>query len=55
MIKRQQRIDWIAAVEKEYFAAKSAAELLQAQLRADPNYGRSEVRSIMEKLPDERR
>lgn len=41
MIKRQQRIEWIAAVEKEYFAAKSAAELLQEQLRADPNYGRS--------------
>jgi hypothetical protein len=41
MIKRQQRIAWIAAVEKEYFAARSAAELLQAQLRADPNYGRS--------------
>src|SRR4051794_13246177 len=41
MIKRQLRIAWIAAVEKEYFAARSAAELLQAQLRADPNYGRS--------------
>src|SRR5947207_14146374 len=41
MIKRQQRIEWIAAVAKEYLAARSAAELLRAQLRADPNYGTS--------------
>jgi hypothetical protein len=41
MIERQQRIEWIAAVEKEYFAALSAAELLKAQLRIDPKYGRS--------------
>jgi hypothetical protein len=41
MIKRQQRIEWIAAVAKEYLAAKSAADLLKAQLQADPNYGRS--------------
>jgi len=39
MTKRQQRIEWIAAVAKEYFAAKSAADLLNAQLQADPNYG----------------
>jgi hypothetical protein len=36
MIKRQQRIEWIAAV------AKSAADLLKAQLQADPLYGRSQ-------------
>ncbi len=42
MIKRQQRIKWIAAVAREYVAALSAAELLKAQLRADPNYGRSQ-------------
>jgi hypothetical protein len=29
MIKRQQRIEWIAAVAKEYLAAKSAADLLK--------------------------
>lgn len=39
MIKRQQRIEWIAAVAKEYQAAKSAAGLLKAELQADPNYG----------------
>lgn len=39
MIKRQQRIEWIAAVAREYLAAKSAADLLAAQLHADPNYG----------------
>lgn len=39
MIKRQQRIEWIAAVAKEYLAAKSAADLLRTQLQADPNYG----------------
>ncbi len=41
MIKRQQRIEWIAAVAKEYLAAKTAADLLTTQLQADPNYGRS--------------
>src|SRR5271157_2142790 len=41
MIKRQQRIEWIAAVAKEYLAAKTAADLLATQLQADPNYGRS--------------
>ena len=41
MIKRQQRIEWIAAVAKEYLAAKSAADLLATQLQADPNYGDS--------------
>jgi hypothetical protein len=40
MIKRQQRIERIAAVAKEYLAAKSAAHLLKAQLQADPQYGR---------------
>jgi collagenase-like PrtC family protease len=39
MIKRQQRIEWIAAVAKEYLAAKSAADLLKTQLQANPNYG----------------
>jgi hypothetical protein len=42
MIKRQQRIERIAAVEREYVAARSAADLLKAQLKADPNYGRSQ-------------
>ena len=42
MIKRQQRIGWIAAVAREYLAAKSAAVLLKAQLQADPNYGWSQ-------------
>ena len=41
MIKRQQRIEWIAAVAKEYLAAKSAAVLLSAQLQANPKYGRT--------------
>ena len=39
MIKRQQRIEWIAAVAKEYLAAKSAADLLNEKLTADPDYG----------------
>jgi hypothetical protein len=39
VIRRQQRIARIAAVAKEYLAAKSAANLLRARLRADPNYG----------------
>ena len=42
MIRRQKRIEWIAAVAKEYLAAKSAADLLKAQLQADPNYGGSQ-------------
>ena len=42
MIKRQQRIEWIAAVAKEYLAAKSAADLLKRELQADPNYGRKQ-------------
>jgi len=42
MIKRQQRIEWIAAVAREYLAAKSAADLLKPQLQADPNYGRNQ-------------
>lgn len=41
MIKRQQRIEWIAAVAREYLAATSAAGLLATQLQADPNYGDS--------------
>ena len=41
MIKRQQRIEWIAAVAREYLAAKSAAGLLATQFQADPNYGDS--------------
>jgi hypothetical protein len=39
MIRRQQRIKWIAAVANEHLAANSAADLLKAQLKADPNYG----------------
>lgn len=39
MIKRQRRIQQIAAVAKEYLAAKSAAGLLREELQADPNYG----------------
>ena len=42
MIKRQQRIERIVAVAKEHLAAKSAADLLSAQLQADPNYGSSQ-------------
>jgi hypothetical protein len=42
MIKRQQRIVWIAAVAREYLAAKSAADLLNVRLQADPNYGRNQ-------------
>jgi hypothetical protein len=42
VIKRQQRIEWIAAIAREYLAAKSAADLLRSQLRADPNYGSSQ-------------
>src|SRR5580704_4559051 len=42
VIKRQQRIEWIAAVAKEYLAAKSAADLLKTHLQADPNYGASQ-------------
>ncbi|MCA9153315.1 MAG: hypothetical protein KDA62_12325 [Planctomycetales bacterium] len=41
MIRRQQRIERIAAVAREYLAAKSAADLLMTQLQADPNYGRT--------------
>jgi len=42
MIRRQQRIEWIAAVAKEYLAARSAADLLKARLQVDPNYGESQ-------------
>jgi hypothetical protein len=42
MIRRQQRIVWIAAVAREYLSAKSAANLLKAQLQTDPNYGRNQ-------------
>ena len=41
MIKRQQRIERIAAVARESVAAKSAADLLKAQLQ-----GRSELRAV---------
>lgn len=40
MNKRQFRIDRIEAVLKEYFAAETAAELLGAEMRADPSFGR---------------
>jgi hypothetical protein len=39
MIKRQQRIERMRAVEREYLAARSAAELLEDRLRADPSWG----------------
>lgn len=39
MIRRQQRIEWIVAVAREYLAAKSAADLLKTQIQADPNLG----------------
>jgi hypothetical protein len=39
MIKRQQRIGRITAVLQEYFAAKTASDLLTAQTDADPGYG----------------
>jgi hypothetical protein len=42
MIKRQQRIERIAAVARECVAAKPAADLLKEQLKADPNYGQSQ-------------
>ncbi len=40
MIKRQQRIARIAAVLQEYFAAKTASDLLTAQTTANPSFGR---------------
>ena len=42
MIKRQRRIERIAAVAREYVAARLAADLLKAQLKSDPNFGRSQ-------------
>jgi hypothetical protein len=33
MIKRQQRIEWIASAAKEYLAAKSAAVFSKARFR----------------------
>jgi hypothetical protein len=42
MIKRQQRIEWIVAVAKEYLAAKSAANLLGSQLHIEPHFGRDQ-------------
>lgn len=39
MIKRQQRIERIRNVEREYLAALSAVELLEDRLRADPAWG----------------
>ncbi len=39
MIKRQWRLQRIAAVAEEYRAALTVATLLQEKLRADPNYG----------------
>jgi hypothetical protein len=40
MIKRQQRIERICDVEKEYLAARSALDLLAESIRSDPNFGR---------------
>lgn len=39
MIKRQRRIERIAAVLQEYLAAKTASDLLTAQTNANSNYG----------------
>lgn len=39
MIKRQERIERIRAVENEYRAAADGVRLLMDQLRADPNWG----------------
>jgi hypothetical protein len=38
MSQRQERIDRIVAVEREYLAASVAAELLQERLDADPAF-----------------
>ena len=38
MSQRQDRIDRIVAVEREYLAASVAADLLQARLGADPAF-----------------
>jgi hypothetical protein len=38
-MKRQERIERIRSVEREYLAAISAVQLLQNQLRADPSWG----------------
>ncbi|NLY01195.1 MAG: hypothetical protein GXY83_34320 [Rhodopirellula sp.] len=42
MIKRQQRLERIRAVEREYLAARAAVRLLVGRLRADPAWGESE-------------
>ncbi len=39
MIKRQQRLNRIVAVEQEYQAALTAAEWLKEQLSANPDFG----------------
>ncbi|HVA49955.1 MAG TPA: hypothetical protein VNH11_26550 [Pirellulales bacterium] len=39
MIKRQWRLERIVRIAQEYLAADTAAELLAAELKADPNYG----------------
>ena len=39
MIERQRRLDRMRNVELEFQAALSAAELLEGQLRGDPNWG----------------
>lgn len=39
MIKRQQRIARIAAVLEEYFAARTASDLLTERTDANPGYG----------------
>jgi hypothetical protein len=39
MIKRQQRIGRITAVLQEFFAARTASDLLTAQTNANPSYG----------------
>ena len=39
MIKRQRRLERIAAVFQEYLAAKTASDLLIAQTDANPSYG----------------
>ncbi len=39
MIRRQQRLNRIVAVEQEYHAAMTAADWLKNQLNADPSFG----------------
>lgn len=39
MMKRQERIERIVAVHREYLAAAAAMDLLEERLRSDPQFG----------------